>query len=148
MGAGYPILLNLTDRHVLVVGGGKIAARKINGLLTAGAIVTVIAPKLVDQIDTTKITWYQRNYEAADLRGETIIFAATDDENLNHQIWQSAGQTQWVNDVSNHRTSDFFNVAQVRTKKVLIGISTFGQSPSKAKRLKKQLQDWIGKEAE
>ncbi|GKT02944.1 precorrin-2 dehydrogenase/sirohydrochlorin ferrochelatase family protein [Furfurilactobacillus entadae] len=140
---GYPIVLNLAQRPVLVVGGGRIAARKINQLVQAHASVTVVSPTLAETIDVTQVTWWNRPYQPADLTGFQLIFAATNDGALNQAIVDAAASDQWVNNVSDHDTSDFFNVAQIKTPEYLVTVSTLGHSPRAAKQLKQRLAKWL-----
>ena len=62
--APYPVNLDLWGRRVLVVGGGQVAARKVAGLLSAGAAVTVVAPDAVAEIaEDPDVRWHQRPYQ-------------------------------------------------------------------------------------
>ncbi|KRN96199.1 hypothetical protein IV55_GL001585 [Furfurilactobacillus siliginis] len=127
------------------MGGGRIAARKIQALLEANAKVTVISPSLSRKIDPKKVHWISREYLSNDLTGYSLIFAATGDLLVNRQVTEDAQDNQWVNDISNKYDSNFFNVAVVRHEDYVIGISTTGKSPSAAKKLKERIQAWLVK---
>src|SRR4051812_41844237 len=82
----YPIFLDLQDRPVLVVGAGPVALRKTRGLLEAGARVTVVAPDALPEFADLPVRLIRRPFRAADLAGAVLVFAATDDRNVNHRI--------------------------------------------------------------
>ncbi|HVV31276.1 MAG TPA: uroporphyrinogen-III C-methyltransferase [Mycobacteriales bacterium] len=84
--AGYPLLLDLTGRRVLVVGAGVVAARRIPGLVGAGADVTVVAPEHLPVIAAAAVTLVTRPYRHTDVDGAWLVLAATDDESVNAAV--------------------------------------------------------------
>ncbi|MBA1394386.1 bifunctional precorrin-2 dehydrogenase/sirohydrochlorin ferrochelatase, partial [Lactobacillus sp. XV13L] len=72
-----------------------------------------------------------------------LIIACTNDSKINRQVVQEATSKQLVNDTSEHQLSNFYNMATIKTENVIIGISTNGKSPKKAKQLKKRLQEQL-----
>ncbi|MDZ7699340.1 MAG: NAD(P)-dependent oxidoreductase [Deltaproteobacteria bacterium] len=86
----YPVFLQLEDRHVLVIGGGTVAARKVETLLNYGAIVHVVSRDLNQTLrnlmDDGKIRFLGDRFEEKQLEGMFLVIAATDDAVLNHQI--------------------------------------------------------------
>lgn len=145
----YPITLNLKNKPVLIIGGGKIAARKIKGLLGEGADMTVISPILHKDIKQEMITWIQKEYEAIDIRPQyQLIFACTDNNSLNEQILSDALPSQLVNVVSNKEKSDFYNMSMIKHKGIKIGITTEGASPKVTKETRIKLQKWLNKNEE
>jgi siroheme synthase-like protein len=82
----YPIFLNLKDRPVLVVGAGKVALRKTQGLLEAGARVTVVAPQAEEEFESLPVEIVRRHFRATDLEKVVLVFAATNDRQTNHRI--------------------------------------------------------------
>lgn len=140
----YPITVNLKNKEVLIVGGGKIAARKVRGLISEEAIITIISPTLDKGIDSTKVTWIQKKYETGDIfSSASLIFACTDDKKLNEQILDEALPSQIVNVVSNKEISDFYNMSMIKHNGLKIGISTEGASPLVAKETRIELQEWL-----
>lgn len=139
----YPINLNLTDKPVVVIGGGRVAARKIRSLLAAGAKVTVISPTLSAQIKPRSVTWLQRPYRSGDIAKFGLIIACTSDEAVNHQIVMEANAFQWVNNTSDKAQSDFFNVAKIENHQYLITVSSKGRFPKMTKLIKRQLMAWL-----
>jgi precorrin-2 dehydrogenase/sirohydrochlorin ferrochelatase len=145
----YPLMLHLNGRSCLVVGGGKVAARKVEGLLQAGALVTVISPTLCSALHAhiDSITFRQQLY-TSELLGELrplLVFAATDDAAVNARIVADArAQNMLVNGADDE--GDFMNMAVVRRGNITIGISTGGASPALAAHLRERLEAVIGEE--
>ncbi|AYM02469.1 precorrin-2 dehydrogenase/sirohydrochlorin ferrochelatase family protein [Levilactobacillus yiduensis] len=139
----YPVMLNLAHKSVAVIGGGQVAARKIKGLLSVQADVTVISPAISPQIDVRRVHWLAHGYQRADVDQMALIIACTDDPVVNQQVVDEADSLQWVNNTSDQTQSDFFNVAIVRENGIMVSVSTNGKSPTLAKKIKKQLQGWL-----
>ncbi len=140
----YPITVNLKNKAVLIIGGGKIAARKVKGLLSEEAQVTLIGPTLHDTIDESSITWIKKKYETGDINSSaSLIFACTDDKKLNEQILKEALPSQIVNVVSDKEISEFYNMSMIKHNGLKIGISTEGASPVVAKQTRIELQKWL-----
>jgi len=138
----YPVLLNLQKRPVLVVGGGKIAARKINVLVQQGAVITVIAPELSPLIDVTMVYWINKQFEPRDLEGYSLVFACTDQVVVNNSIKALAKVNHWVNHTGDKYNSDFYNMKVIDVSGVLFAISTKGYSAQLAKIIGESLEIW------
>lgn len=135
----YPIMVNLTGKSVVVVGGGQVAARKVQGLLQAGAEVTVISPELDSKLQSADVNWIRRPYQKGDLDNAFLVFACTNQDMVNQAVYWDALPNQLVNNTGNKFESDFFNVAWADVGDVSVMISTQGQSPSRAKQLRKEV---------
>lgn len=148
----YPVgLIGLKHRHTIVVGGGGIATRKVNGLLEAEARVTVISPELTETLESLlqagRITVLDRPYAEGDLRGAFLVIAATDDPAVNQAVWHEAEQHGClVNVADDPPHCNFIMPAIVRRGNVSISISTGGASPALARRLREKLETIIGPE--
>ena len=136
----YPVMINIREKKVVVVGGGKVAARKIKTLLAEQAAVTVISPTLHADIPQAEIQWLARSYQTGDLEGAKLVFACTDQEEVNRQIMEEAAPSQLVNNTGDKTFSDFYNVAIARKKDVSVMISTNGLSPSRSKEIRKKIE--------
>ena len=90
MEPGYPLLLDLHDRDVLVVGGGQVATRRATGLLAAGARVTVVAPAVTDELAALPVRHHARPFAAADLDSTWLAVACTDDAGVNSTVAAAA----------------------------------------------------------
>ena len=149
----YPIYLQLQDQPCVVIGGGKIAEGKVEGLLAAGARVTVIAPDLTlhlqELAERNEFTYIARQYQPGDLVGAFIVICATDRTEINHQVWQEASaRGQLVNVVDDTPRCNFIAPAILRQGDLTIAISTGGRAPALAVRLKERLQQELGPEYE
>jgi precorrin-2 dehydrogenase len=151
-GGLYPVVLCLRDRRVLVVGGGKVGARKAAGLVEAGAHVVVVSPRFEPAfarlVDAAAVTLIERRYTVEDLAGMTLVVAATDDRAVNAEVSADARRAGvLVSVVDNPRESDFIVPAVVRRGDLLLAISTGGGSPALAGHLRRELDllvpdDW------
>lgn len=153
MTAYYPIYLQLQDQPCVVVGGGKIAEGKVDGLLAAGARVTVVSPDLTSHLQElavqNEIAYIARPYQPGDLAGAFLVICATDQTEINHQVWQAAAaQGQLVNVVDDTPRCNFIAPAILRNGDLTIAISTGGKAPALAVRLKERLQRELGPEYE
>ena len=136
----YPVMINIREKKVVVVGGGKVAARKIKTLLAEQAAVTVVSPTLHADIPQAEVQWLARSYQTGDLEGAKLVFACTDQEKVNRQIMVDAAPSQLVNNTGDKTFSDFYNVAIARKKDVSVMISTNGLSPSRSKEIRKKIE--------
>lgn len=128
---GYPIVLHVRGRRAVVVGGGKVAARKVYGLLEAEADVVVIAPEAVPDIEALaakgEIVWRKKTFAEDDLAGAFLVIAATNDRNVNEAVAQAAAPGQLVNVVDDPKRCDFHVPAVIRRGPLTIAVSTGGQ---------------------
>jgi siroheme synthase-like protein len=140
----YPIFLDLRERPVLVVGGGKVALRKVRGLLEAGARVTVVSPEALAEFDSLPVRLIRRRYRPADLAGAALVFAATDDREVNRKIGQSARRRGiFANIADSAEECDFIVPARLRRGKVQIAIATGGTDPRLSAELRRKLETML-----
>jgi siroheme synthase-like protein len=140
----YPIFLDLKDRPVLVVGAGKVALRKVRGLLDAGARVTVVAPECEEEFETLPVRMMQRRFRATDLTGFVLVFAATDDRLTNHRIGIAAkGKGVFANIADSAEECDFIVPARVQNGKTQIAISSGGDNPRLSAELRRTLEETL-----
>ena len=153
MNTYYPVYIQLRERPCVVIGGGKIAEGKVDGLLAAEANVTVISPELTphlrDLVNQKQITFFGRIYQPGDLTGAFMVICATDQPEINHQVWQEAMvNRQLVNVVDDTPRCNFIAPSILRKGDLTIAISTSGKAPALAVRLKERLQRELGPEYE
>jgi siroheme synthase-like protein len=138
----YPIFLNLKDRPVLIIGGGKVALRKARGLVEAGARVTVVAPAWLPEFDSLPVRVVPRRFRASDLAGALLVFAATDDRLTNHRIGIAAkGKGVFANIADCAAECDFVVPSRVHRGNVQIAVSTGGTNPRISAALRKKLEE-------
>ncbi len=143
-----PIFLQIKQRHCLVVGGGKIAARKVALLQKAQADVTVVAPQLCDELSSlfadNQISYQAREFEPADLDDCVLVIAATDNTGVNEQVSRLAQQLKLpVNVVDNPALCSFIMPSIIDRSPVVIAVSTGGASPVLARLIRTKLEGSI-----
>jgi uroporphyrin-III C-methyltransferase/precorrin-2 dehydrogenase/sirohydrochlorin ferrochelatase len=139
----YPVFLKLEGRRVLLVGGGTVAAAKLDGLLAAGARVTVVAPEIGPELRRPGVTLEQRAFEARDVEGAWwVVAAAPPDVNRRVQVAADARQT-FVNAVDDPAHADAYLGGIVRRGDVTIAFSTAGRAPALAGLLREALDAWL-----
>jgi siroheme synthase-like protein len=144
----YPLFMEMKGRPCLVVGGGEVALRKVEGLLAAGARVILVSPDLTAELAALKaegrIEHLAREYEPSDLEGFDIAIAATGDGVVNAQVARDGRERRvWVNAVDDPAACDFILPSVVRRGEVVLAISTGGLSPALARRLREELEDYL-----
>jgi precorrin-2 dehydrogenase/sirohydrochlorin ferrochelatase len=144
----YPVNLVLDGRRCLVVGGGTVALRKVEGLLACGGRVTVVAPRVDDALRALPgVTVEQRPWRPDDIAGMWLIIAATDDPAVNRAVYE-AGQRAgvWVNGADDPANCSFTLPSVVRRGDLQVTVSTGGRSPALATWLRRRLEGEIGPE--
>jgi precorrin-2 dehydrogenase / sirohydrochlorin ferrochelatase len=147
----FPMFLKLDGKRCLVVGAGKVGEPKISGLVDTGALVHVVAIDASAAVrewdETGKIDLELRAFEPDDLDGKVLAVIATPSNSLNQRIYREAKQRGVLcNVVDVPEYCDFFYPAVVRRGDLQIAISTGGQSPSLAQKLRQQLERQFGPE--
>ena len=147
----YPALLDLQGKCCVVVGGGQVAERKVQGLRKAQARVTVIGLHLTRRLrrlqEEGKIGYRPHPFRAGDLKGAYLAIAATDDRKTNERIFREATkQRVLANVVDDPGHSDFIVPSLVQRGDLLLAISTSGKSPALAKALRQKLERELGGE--
>lgn len=153
MAGSYPVMLNLEGRGCVVVGGGEVAARKVAGLLAAGAWVRVISPILHPELEQlaaeNAITVRRAAYAPGSLFDLhlVLVFAATDSPALNQRVADEARALGALVEIASAGDdSDFQNMAAIRRGPITLGISTGGASPALAAHLRAHLEKTVGEE--
>jgi precorrin-2 dehydrogenase/sirohydrochlorin ferrochelatase len=149
MNTYYPVYIQLKDQPCIVIGGGKIAEGKVDGLLAVEAKVTVISPELTSRLhelaEQNLVKYIERTYQPGDLTGAFIVICATDQAEINHQVWREASaNNQLVNVVDDTPRCNFIAPSILRKGDLTIAISTSGKAPALAVRLKERLQRELG----
>jgi len=144
----FPIFLKLQDQPCLVVGGGAVAFRKTQQLLTAGAKIIVVAPEIVSSLNKLRksgqINHHEQSFDEACLQDMKLVIAATDDMQLNNMIAQQAkSKNILVNVVDNPDTSTFIMPSVIDRSPVMVAVSTGGASPILARLLRARLESLI-----
>jgi len=149
--AYYPINLDVNDQPCLVVGAGAVGTRKVNGLLTCGAKVTVVSITAGSHVRALArdgiISYHGRAYRSDDLANVFLVIGATNDNALNRRIYEDARKRQILCNIADQPAlCNFILPAVVRRGNLVISVSTSGQSPAFAKKLRRQLEAVYGEE--
>ncbi len=140
----YPVVLRLHGKRCAVIGGGAVAHRKAEGLVAAGAIVTIVAPTISPPLrawaSSAGVTVEERAYRPGDLRGAWLAVAATDDPAVQQAVFDDGERAGvWVNAADDPDRCAFFLPAVHRRDPVLLAVSTQGTSPALAGWLRDRL---------
>ncbi len=139
-----PVFLKLEGRSCLVIGAGEVAAAKIASLLDSRARVTVVAPRACPWVERAaadqKLRWIRRSYERGDARGMFLAIAAASDPDANRSLFEETRREGILcNSVDDPPHCDFYFPAVVRRGDLPVAVSTAGQSPAFAQRLRREL---------
>jgi precorrin-2 dehydrogenase/sirohydrochlorin ferrochelatase len=143
----YPVGLVVAGKRCVVVGGGAVAARKVVGLVDAGADVVVVAPVIGPEIRALPVEVVERPYQAGDLHMAWLAIAATDDPLVNRQVHADGHSARvWVNAADDPEACAFTLPAVLRRGPVSVAVSTGGHSPTLAGWLRDQIAGLLGPE--
>ncbi len=140
----FPLLLDIEDKKCLIIGGGNVAYRKAKIMLSFGAKITIVAPQISSALKSlarnSGFTLKQRKVKRTDLRGAKLVFAATDDPELNARIatWSKA-ESVLVNVVDAPELCTFIMPAILQRGALQITVSTAGEFPALAQKIRNEL---------
>jgi precorrin-2 dehydrogenase/sirohydrochlorin ferrochelatase len=149
----YPMMVDLTGKRCLVVGGGAVAERKVALLVECGAEVDVVSPKATARLtalaSSARIRLRRRPVRAADLSGAFLVVVATDDPRVNREVAERARRAGGLVNVADDPAACSFLVPSViRRGDLTVAISTGGGSPALARKLRQRLEQTVGPEYE
>ncbi|MBY6053776.1 siroheme synthase [Cytobacillus firmus] len=144
----FPLLMNLDYKKVIIIGGGHVARQKAEALLPTKAQVTVISPEITEKlqkyIHEGLVTWKEKSFEPADLDDAALIFAVTNDEEVNNAVEEAAQHWQLLSRADAKGRVDFINPAVVRRGEFVLTVSTSGGSPGLTRKVKEELGEQYG----
>jgi precorrin-2 dehydrogenase len=140
----YPVGLTLAGRQCLVVGGGRIAARKIAGLVAAGAEVHVVAPEVTADARRLATAVRERSFRAGDCVGYRLVFTATGDESVDAAVAADAEAAgAWINACDRPALCSVLLPAVLRHEPITVAVNTGGASPSLAGWLRDRIAEVV-----
>ncbi len=147
----YPVNLDLAGRPVLVVGGGRVALRKVRGLLAEGARVTVVAPAVVPEIEDLaargEIVLARRAYRAGEAAGYRLVLAAAGDREVNRRVFADGERAGvFVNVADDPELCSFHLPARVVRGPLQVSVASGGGAPFAVRRLREVLERRLGKD--
>ena len=147
--AFFPFMIQLDDKKCLIAGGGKVAYRKVRMMLSFGAFVKVIAPEICDEIieldrEEDRLSLEKRKVAYSDIDDSYVVIMATNDSIVNKEIAKLCKKRRiLVNVVDVKEDCGFYFPAVIRQDDVVISVSTGGNSPLLASRIKKEIKENI-----
>ncbi|MCU6711077.1 bifunctional precorrin-2 dehydrogenase/sirohydrochlorin ferrochelatase [Paenibacillus sp. J5C_2022] len=148
----YPIMMRLQGKRCLIVGGGPVAERKLEGLLAAAADdIVLVSPDATTEIEKLaaagRLRWERRRYREEDLAGAWLVFAATGDKELNASIGRLAECSGRLTNVAHEsELGSFITPSILRRGELLMTVTASGNSPSFSRLLRKELEEHYGDE--
>ena len=147
----FPLFVDLSGKDILFVGGGSIAARRIGVLQPFAEEITVVAPEadgsILELTESGFVNWIMREFDVGDLEGRDIVFAATDDKELNAEIAAKCREKGiLVNVSSDKELCDFYFPGIVRQGETVIGVNASGQDHKKARRVRERIEEILTEE--
>lgn len=150
----FPFFMDITGKRGVIVGGGKVAARKVEKLLSFGPALTVVAPRMeecmrkqermLQKNALSSLFFIEREFRLEDLSGADFVVAATDDERVNGEISDYCRERRIpVNVVDDREKCTFFFPALIREGSLTVGISTDGKSPVAASWTRKEISGML-----
>lgn len=144
----FPMFVNLSGKKVLVVGGGRIALRRVESLLPFGASVRVVAPDICEGMGklcrSGRIDHLERRFEAGDVEWADIVLAATDDRAVNRLVWESAKKNNLpVNVADDKELCDFYFPALAMNEDLVVGVSSGGEDPARTKAARMKIEEIV-----
>ncbi|MGD6845550.1 precorrin-2 dehydrogenase/sirohydrochlorin ferrochelatase family protein [Bacillus infantis] len=142
--AYFPVSLELAGRQAAVIGGGRVAERRVKRLINAGAVTTVISPVATDYIkrchEERKLTWKKKKFHPEDLEGAFIVMAATDDCGINQKVLEACAPDQLVNLADDPLNSLITIPSTLERGKLSISVHTSAASPGLSKKIVRELE--------
>lgn len=144
----FPLLMDIDYKKVVIVGGGHVARQKIEALLPTKVQITVISPAVTETIqqyvNEGLVTWQEKMFEPADLDDAALVFAVTDEEEVNNAVEEATQHWQLLSRADAKGRVDFINPAVVRRGGFVVTVSTSGASPGLTRKVKADLAEQFG----
>ncbi|MFD2616264.1 NAD(P)-binding protein [Terrilactibacillus laevilacticus] len=139
-----PVMIDLSGRHVVIVGGGNIAARKLQLLLETGAHMTIVSPSIVASLQPLHrngdFIWKQKPFEKQDIANADVVIVATNDPVINQQVVEGAPRHALINNTEDAERGNMTFPSFFRKGRLTVSTSTGGASPTLAKMISQQLR--------
>lgn len=147
----YPIFMDIKDQPVLVVGGGEVALRKVQTLLQHGALVQIVSPRIIPELeklnDQKRCLWAEKEYALNDIKEAILVFSCTENEEVNARVSRDAKALHRpVNVVDDPIKCSFIVPSMMECGDLKIAVSTGGSSPIVARQIRSELEKQYGKE--
>lgn len=139
-----PLNIRVDDKKILFVGGGRIAMHKIQTIEQYTRNITILAPEISEELRGKGFTEILKSYEPSDLDGFFLIYASTNDNEVNRRVKEdAAARGIMVNVVDNRELSDFISPAIIRKGEMTVAISSNGQNVKRSVEWRNRLRDTV-----
>jgi precorrin-2 dehydrogenase / sirohydrochlorin ferrochelatase len=139
-----PIAIDVANKKILLIGGGKVALHKIESLKNYASNIVIIAKKVDEKIKETGYTYIEKEYEVSDLEGSVLIYACTNIRELNQQIKNDAHQLgKLINVVDKPDECDFVSPAIYQNKNISVAVSSNGKNVYKSIEVRNLIRDFL-----
>ncbi len=139
-----PITINITNKKLLIIGGGKVAAHKLSILNGFSNNITVLAPQICEEIESTHINTIKKKYEEDELDGYFLIYACTNNTELNAKIKEDANERGiLVNIADDSLKCDFISPAIYRSNNITVAVGSNGQDVKMAISIRNKIKDFL-----
>ncbi len=137
-----PIMLDVTEKNILILGGGKASAEKLKTLSSLNKKIRVISKSFIDEfLDKPYLELIQKEYEYGDLAGFDVVYSGVNDKKVESEILREARERKiLINFIDQVEYSDFISAASIIKDSFSIFISTYGRSPAGAKKLRQEIE--------
>lgn len=143
----YPVMMEITNRKIVIVGGGKVAYRKSKNILEYGGILTILSPEIIDEFSELKEKYKEKlnfiydEYDIKYIEDAFLVIGATCTRSLNNKIGKDCANLNiLVNLVDSKEESDFITPALINNDNLTISISTMGSFPYLCKKIRKDME--------
>lgn len=139
-----PISIDISDRKILIIGGGQSALKKIRILQSFGANIEVLAKNIIDEVLATGVVCIQKNYEKSDLEGYLMLYSCTNNETLDRQIAQDGREAGvLVNIHDNPSLCQFVSPAIYQDGNITVAVGSNAENVQEAIRIRNQIQEFL-----
>ena len=154
----FPIFIDLSEKKLVVIGGGTIAGRRINTLCPFCDRVLVVAPEVTpvveELVQQEKVTWIRAAYDRSYLTDASLVVAATDHTQVNHQVKADCLELEkeqnrqiFVSVADDKSLCDFYFPSIVQDEEMVIGINSGGASPHRTKEVRQEIEKLLEKKS-
>ena len=139
-----PISIDISDRKILIIGGGQSALKKIRILHRFGALLEVVAENIIDEIYSTGVICFRKKYEKSDLKGYLMLYSCTNNEILDRQIAQDGREAGvLVNIHDNPALCQFVSPAIYQAGNITVAVGSNAINVQEAIRIRNQIQEFL-----
>ena len=147
----FPLYVDISEKKMVVIGGGVIATRRVKTLLAFAENIVVVAPEITQELQELHnqgcISWLQECYDMKQLQNADMVIAATNQPEINHQvkadcqaIEKTTGCQILVSVIDDNNLCDFYFPSIIQNEEMVIGINSGGKSPSKTKKIRQKIE--------